>query len=128
MKTVVRMTILLLLVSLVQVPAGAVESKFRKAGTESSVNKESAAPDKKEQRRQKRIARWQEKLEQAAEDARGIAGDQSFNLGLLLIGVAIVLAIIGGLGILRGLLGLIGGLAALAGLTLVVIALWNYYN
>lgn len=128
MKTVLRIGILLLLVSIVRLPVGAVESKFRKTQTETSVSRDEAKPDKKEQRRLKRVERWQERLQVAADDARGLADDQSFILGLLLIGGAIVLAILGGLGILRGLLSLIGGLAALVGLALVIIALWNYYS
>jgi hypothetical protein len=83
---------------------------------------------KKEARKEKRLARWQEKWSAAGEDLRRLTDDNNFVLGLLLLGAAIVLAILGGLGILRGLLGLISGLAALAGLALIIIALWNFYS
>lgn len=89
--------------------------------------KEAAAASRKETRREKRVARWQDKWESAGANLRSITDDNNFVLGLLLLGGAIVLAILSGLGILRGLLGLISGLAALAGLALVIIALWHYY-
>ncbi|MDP4710619.1 MAG: hypothetical protein NWR67_10705 [Saprospiraceae bacterium] len=124
MKTLLRISFLVFFLSSTGNPALAVESGKIKP----TDAKETAAPSKKETRREKRIARWQDKWESAGANLRSLTDDNNFMLGLLLLGGAIVLAILSGLGILRGLLGLISGLAALAGLALVIIALWHYYS
>jgi hypothetical protein len=123
MKTLLRISFFVLLLLGKGTPALAVESgKIKPVDA-----KEAAAPSQKETRREKRIARWQDKWEAAGANLRSLTDDNNFVLGLLLLGGAIVLAILSGLGILRGLLGLISGLAALAGLVLVIVALWQYY-
>lgn len=123
MKTLLRISFFVFLLLGKGTPALAVESgKIKPVDA-----KEAAAPSKKETRREKRIARWQDKWETAGANLRSLTDDNNFVLGLLLLGGAIVLAILSGLGILRGLLGLISGLAALAGLVLVIVALWQYY-